>query len=83
MLIFVLAVYSSSDCKFVLYQGKQRSFCVFNHVVKGGHGRYDPSSKRQRHFEDEICFPGMFYDLLFKMLALFERLADSCYSTYK
>lgn len=43
----------------------------------------DPSSKRQRHFEDEICFPGMFYDLLLKMLALFERLADSCYSTYK
>ena len=40
MLIFVLAVYSSSDCKFVLYQGKQRSFCVFNHVVKGGHGRW-------------------------------------------
>ena len=42
----------------------------------------DPSSKCQRHFEAEICFPGMFYVLLFKMLALFERLADSGYSTY-
>ena len=42
----------------------------------------DPSSKRQRHFEGGICFPGMLYDLLFKMLALFERLADSGYSTY-
>ena len=43
----------------------------------------DPSSNRQRHFEGEICFPGMFYDLLFKMLALFEGLADSGDSTYK
>lgn len=41
----------------------------------------DPSSKRQRHFEGVICFPGMSF--LFKMLALFERLADSGYGTYK
>ena len=78
VLFFVLAVYSSSNCRFVCYQGKKRSFCVFSHVAKGWHGRWPL-------FEASTPFWrwDMFYNLLFKMLASFERSADSGNSTYK
>ena len=78
VLFFVLAVYSSSNCRFVCNQGKKRSFCVFSHVAKGWHGRWP-------FFEASTPFWrwDMFHNLLFKMLASFERSADSGYSTYE
>ena len=82
VLSFVLAVYSSSNYRFLLYQENNADFVSSTKSWKEDTAD-DPSSKRQRHFEDEICFPGMFYDLLFKMLAFFEGLADSGDSTYK
>ena len=76
VLIFVLAVYSSSNYRFVYYQGNQRSFYVFSHVAKGWHSRW-PFFVAQTPFWRW----DMFYSLWFKMLAFFQRIADSGEST--
>ena len=83
VLISVVAIYSSSNNRFVPYQQGNNAAFASSTTSQKEDTADDPSSKRQRHFEGEICFPGMFYDLLFKMLALFERLVDSGYSIYK